>query len=69
MLKSIRGRLLLQIGLLLLTIVVLLEVIFAAAVSTYYFDSARQIVQSRAVTAATLLSARISALCARFISP
>ncbi|WP_051506899.1 sensor histidine kinase [Saccharibacillus sacchari] len=54
MLKSIRGRLLLQIGLLLLTIVVLLEMIFAAAVSTYYFDSARQIVQSRAVTAATL---------------
>ncbi|GGN97604.1 sensor histidine kinase [Saccharibacillus kuerlensis] len=54
MLKSIRGRLLLQIGLLLLTIVLVLEVIFAAAVYTYYFDSARQIVQSRAVTAATL---------------
>lgn len=54
MLKSIRGRLLLQIGILLLTIILLLEVIFAAAVSTYYFDSARQIVQSRAVTAATL---------------
>ncbi|WP_172195848.1 sensor histidine kinase [Saccharibacillus qingshengii] len=54
MLKSIRGRLLLQIGLLLLTIILLLEAIFAAAVSTYYFDSARQIVQSRAVTAATL---------------
>ncbi|CAM3522116.1 MULTISPECIES: sensor histidine kinase [Saccharibacillus] len=54
MLKSIRGRLLLQIGVLLLTIILLLEMIFAAAVSTYYFDSARQIVQSRAVTAATL---------------
>ncbi|OWA34031.1 two-component sensor histidine kinase [Saccharibacillus sp. O16] len=54
MLKSIRGRLLLQIGLLLLTIILLLEAVFAAAVSTYYFDSARQIVQSRAVTAATL---------------
>ncbi|NGZ75246.1 sensor histidine kinase [Saccharibacillus alkalitolerans] len=54
MLKSIKGRLLLQIGLLLLTIVLVLEAIFAAAVYTYYFDSARQIVQSRAVTAATL---------------
>ncbi|MDO3413018.1 ATP-binding protein [Saccharibacillus sp. CPCC 101409] len=54
MLKGIRGRLLLQIGMVLLTIVLLLEAIFATAVYTYYFDSARQIVQSRAVTAAKL---------------
>ncbi|ANF95262.1 sensor histidine kinase [Paenibacillus bovis] len=51
--KGIKARLLFQIGMLLLAIVLLLEAVFAFAVYSYYFSSARQIMQSRAVTATT----------------
>ncbi|WP_458120466.1 sensor histidine kinase [Paenibacillus sp. Z6-24] len=51
--KGIKVRLLFQIGMLLLAIVLLLEAVFAFAVYSYYFSSARQIIQSRAVTATT----------------
>lgn len=53
MMKGIKARLLLQIGLLLLVIVLLLEAVFAFAVYTYYFSSSRQILESRVTTTAT----------------